>query len=278
MIPVLDNAAMREADRITIRELGVPSMVLVERAAEAVSETLLARFPDVGVVHIACGPGNNGGDGLAAARQLRCRGVSVEVALLVDPAALKGDAARQLELARAYGVPVSVCATEELGVFAAALACSEVVVDALFGTGLDRPLDGRWHDVVDLINACGRPVVAVDIPSGLSGSSAAIVGPTVQASVTVTFAAAKVAHVLPPACWSCGEVAVGEIGIPPWVLDRQAAFGMIEAADVAGWLPERPPEAQVWSPSPRRRAPSRRFRRRCRRRWLMLSRKIPKAS
>ncbi|MGE5236913.1 MAG: NAD(P)H-hydrate dehydratase [Acidobacteriota bacterium] len=243
MIPVLDNAAMREADRITIRELGMPSMVLMERAAEAVSETVVDRFPEVGAVLIACGPGNNGGDGLAAARQLRCRGVAVEVALLVEPGTLKGDAARQLALARAYGVPVSECAGIGLETFSAMVTSCDVVVDALFGTGLDRPLDGRWQTIVEVINAAGRPVVAVDVPSGLSGSSAAIPGPAIEASVTVTFAAAKLAHALPPACWSCGEVAVGEIGIPPWVIEDQATLGMIEAADVAGWLPRRAPDA-----------------------------------
>jgi hydroxyethylthiazole kinase-like uncharacterized protein yjeF len=114
-----------------------------------------------------------------------------------------------------------------------------VVVDALFGTGLDRPLKGRWAEAVRMLNAAGVPVVAVDMPSGLQGSSSETVGATVEASVTVTFAAPKLAHVLPPACWRCGEVAVAEIGIPPWVVEEQARLGLVESEDVAGWLPKR---------------------------------------
>jgi ADP-dependent NAD(P)H-hydrate dehydratase / NAD(P)H-hydrate epimerase len=242
MIPVLDNAGMREADRITIEELGLPSLVLMEAAAGAVTEVVVERFAQLGRVVVLCGPGNNGGDGLAVARQLRCRGIDVDAGLLVAPGALKDDAARQLELAHAFGVPVRECAGD-LQAFDAVLAGSDVIVDALFGTGLDRPLSAAWVEVVRRINGRGVPVVAVDIPSGLAGGTAAVSGEAVEAAVTVTFAAPKVAHVLPPACWRCGEVAVGEIGIPPWVLDGQASLGLLEAEDVAGWLPRRPVDA-----------------------------------
>ena len=242
MIPVLDNAGMREADRVTIEELGLPGLVLMEAAASAVTEVVVERYAELGRVLVLCGPGNNGGDGLAAARQLRCRGIEVEVCLLVAPGALKGDAAKQLGLAHAFGVPVRECAGD-LHALDAALADAAVLVDALFGTGLDRPLARAWGEVVRRINGRNVPVVAVDIPSGLSGSSAVLPGEAVEAAVTVTFAAPKVAHVLPPACWRCGEVAVGEIGIPPWVLDSRSSLGMIEAIDVAGWLPRRPVDA-----------------------------------
>jgi NAD(P)H-hydrate epimerase len=243
MIPVLDSAAMREADRVTIDELGVPGLVLMESAAAAVADVVAERFPGAGRVVVACGPGNNGGDGLAMARLLRCRGFDVAVGMLVARRALKGDAASQLELARRFGVPVSDCSRGGTARLAELLAGADVVVDALFGTGLDRPLTGRWAEAVDLVDRAGRPVVAVDIPSGLFGSSAGVAGPSVRADVTVTFAAPKVAHVLPPACWRCGEVAVAAIGIPPWVVDGHASLGFVEAEDVAGWLPRRGPDA-----------------------------------
>ena len=243
MIPVLDSAAMREADRVTIDELGVPGLVLMESAAAAVADVVAERFPAAGRVVVACGPGNNGGDGLAMARLLRCRGFDVAVGMLVARRALKGDAASQLELARRFGVPVSDCSRDGTARLAGLLAGADVVVDALFGTGLDRPLTGRWAEAVDLVNRAGRPVVAVDIPSGLFGSSAGVAGPSVRADVTVTFAAPKVAHVLPPACWRCGEVAVAAIGIPSWVVDGHASLGFVEAEDVAGWLPRRGPDA-----------------------------------
>ncbi len=243
MIPVLDSAAMREADRVTIGELGVPSLVLMESAAAAVADVVAERFPEASRVVAVCGPGNNGGDGLAMARQLRCRGFDAVVGILVARRALKGDAESQLELAGRFGVPVTDCSRNGGERLAELMAGADVVVDALFGTGLDRPLTGRWADAVRLVNGAGKPVVAVDIPSGLLGSSAGADGPSVRADVTVTFAAPKVAHVLPPACWRCGEVAVAAIGIPPWVVDARACLGLLEAADVAGWLPRRGPDA-----------------------------------
>jgi hydroxyethylthiazole kinase-like uncharacterized protein yjeF len=242
MIPVLDASQMREADRVTIRELGLPGMVLMEAAAGAVTEVVAERFGDARRVVLACGPGNNGGDGLAAARQLRCRGFSVEVALLVAEAELKGDAASQLALARAFGVRVHKCASGTARL-AGLLSEASVIVDALFGTGLDRPLEGRWARVVEMLNGTGVPIVAVDIPSGLWGSSGQVGGAAVNAAVSVTFAAPKVAHVLPPACWLCGEVAVAEIGIPPWVVQEQARLGLVEGEDVASWLPHRAVDA-----------------------------------
>jgi hydroxyethylthiazole kinase-like uncharacterized protein yjeF len=238
MIPVLDSSQMREADRVTIRKLGLPSLVLMESAAGAVTEVIAERFAEARRVVVACGPGNNGGDGLAVARQLRCRGFSVDAALLVAESDLKGDAATQLQLARSFEVPVHRYASNPSRL-AGLLHGAGVVVDALFGTGLDRPLKGRWAEAVRMLNAAGVPVVAVDMPSGLQGSSSETVGATVEASVTVTFAAPKLAHVLPPACWRCGEVAVAEIGIPPWVVEEQARLGLVESEDVAGWLPKR---------------------------------------
>ncbi len=242
MIAVLDASQMRESDRVTINELGLPSLVLMEAAAGAVTEVVAQRFADARRVVIACGPGNNGGDGLAVARQLRCRGFSVEAALLVVEGELRGDAAEQLRLARAFGVPLHECGLQTAR-FAELLPGADVIIDAMFGTGLDRPLEGRWAEAVRLINGSHARVVAVDIPSGLQGSSSAVTGETVKAAVTVTFAAPKVPHVLPPACWRCGEVAVADIGIPPWVIEEQARLGVVEAEDVAGWLPWRAVDA-----------------------------------
>lgn len=242
MIPVLDNAGMREADRITIDELGVPSLVLMELAAACVTDVILEKFAGTPRVLVACGPGNNGGDGLAVARQLRCRGWAAEVALLVDEAVLKGDAAKQLELARAFGAPIHDC-RGGLDRLQDLLSDCDVVVDALFGTGLDRALSDRWLAAIQVLDASGRPIIAVDLPSGLSGSSAAVLSDCVHAAVTVTFGAPKVAHALPPACRCCGEVAVGDIGIPPWVIEAQARLALLEADDVAAWLPQRSTDA-----------------------------------
>lgn len=247
MIPIVDTAGMREADRVTITELGLPGLVLMELAAAAVTDLVAERFADAGRVLVVCGPGNNGGDGLAVARQLRNRGHLAEAVLLADPAQLRGDAAVQLALARSFGVPVHECAEGPLDELARLLADGRLVVDALFGTGLERALEGRWQAAVELVDGAGWPVVAVDIPSGLSGSAGAIPGPAVRANVTVTFGTPKLAHVLPPACERCGEVAVADIGIPPWVLERQAVASLLEQDDIAAWLPVRERDAHKGS-------------------------------
>lgn len=243
MIPILDNAGMRNADRSTIEGLGVPSMVLMESAAWAVTEAILERFDRLGRIVVVCGRGNNGGDGLAAARQLRARGADVETILIASDDALSDDAGSQLELARRFGVPVSVCGSSGLGELEERLRDAGLIVDALLGTGLDRPLAGRIGDAVELINATPVPIVAVDIPTGLSGSASSLPGTSVQATLTVTFAAPKLAHILPPSCWRCGEVAVADIGIPPWVLEEHAELHLVERADVAAWLPRRARDA-----------------------------------
>jgi len=243
MIPVLDSGGMREADRMTIGELGLQGLVLMESAAWAVTEVVAGRFPDAGKVVVVCGPGNNGGDGLAVARQLHGGGREVVVGLAAVRRELKGDAAVQLELARRFGVRIVECARSTGERLAELLGGADVVVDALFGTGLDRPLTGRWARAVRAINDGGAPVVAVDIPSGLQGASGAVPEDAVAAEVTVTFGAPKLAHVLPPACWRCGEVAVADIGIPHWAIARQAKVGLLEAGDVRRWLPVRPPDS-----------------------------------
>ncbi len=239
MIPVLTSEQMKEADRTTIEDLGVDSLVLMEMAAAAVTDAVVEHFSAAHRVVVVCGPGNNGGDGLAVARQLRCRTFDAEVVLAVDEGTLGGDARRQLELARSFGVPVR-SGTDAV---AERVAAADVVVDAVFGTGLDRPPEGDLAEVVRVVNRAVVPVVAVDMPSGLAGSRSEVPGEAVKADVTVTFAAPKVAHLLPPACWQCGEVVVGDIGIPPWVLDAVADLRLAEAADVARWLPDRAPDA-----------------------------------
>ncbi len=239
MIPVLTSDQMKEADRTTIEDLGVDGLVLMEMAAAAVTDAVVEHFSEAHRVVVVCGPGNNGGDGLAVARQLRCRTFDAEVVLAVDEERLRGDAARQLELARSFGVPVR----SGIEAVAERVPEADVVVDAVFGTGLDRPPEGVLAEAIGLVNRAVVPVVAVDMPSGLAGARSQVPGEAVRADVTVTFAAPKVAHVLPPACWECGEVVVGDIGIPPWVLESVADLRLAEASDVARWLPDRAPDA-----------------------------------
>jgi len=216
---VLDVAGMYAADRAAM-EAGVPGPVLMERAGRAVAgaamELLNGRR---GPVLVLCGPGNNGGDGFVAARVLAGRGCQVEVALLGAREMLGGDAALA-----AAGWAGAVTALgdmdgEEPGRF-------PVVIDALFGAGLDRPLAGAAAAVVTALNEARRrglaKVVAVDVPSGVHGDSGQPPGGgvAVEADVTVTFFRAKPAHLLFPGRALCGEVRVADIGIPEAVLER----------------------------------------------------------
>ena len=245
MLPVLDNDRMREADRHTIEDLGVPGMVLMENAATGVVDALRERFPAARSVLVLCGPGNNGGDGLAAARHLANGGHSVEVLVLGDEGRLSPDAAANLRLARAFGVPVEVLSGDDLAPLERALAPDppDLVLDAMLGTGLDRALSGRLAEVAARIAGSGVPVLAVDVPTGLNGSSSQVPGPAITAQLTVTFAALKRCHVLPPAALSCGEVAVVDIGIPPAALEAGCDLWWVEAEDAAFMLPERAPNA-----------------------------------
>jgi hydroxyethylthiazole kinase-like uncharacterized protein yjeF len=241
MLPVLDNDAMRKADRHTIEDLGVPGIVLMENAATGVVDALRDRFPDAASVLVVCGPGNTGGDGLAVARHLRNGGHRVHVLLLGAEDRLSPDAATNLGLARAYGVAVEVVDSDDLGPLTTVLNGDppDLVVDAMLGTGLDRPLGGRFAAAADILSAADVPVLAVDVPTGLSGASSEVPGPAVAADLTVTLAALKRCHVLPPAAMACGEVAVVDIGIPPSALEAGCDLWWVEADDIALMLPVR---------------------------------------
>ena len=236
---VLTAAESRAADRRAIEELGVAPLVLMENAALGVADALGERFPGVRRVALLCGPGNNGGDGFALARQLATRGYEVEVRLARFGRELSGDCARQRTIVEALGLPVSEVAAGEIAGEAAHLAAAELVVDALFGTGLDRALDGEFGALVAALEAAGRPVLAVDLPSGLDADAAAPIGPAARAHLTVTFGALKPAHVLPPACDWCGEVVVADLGVPSEADEGPGALHLLVGEELAGALAPR---------------------------------------
>lgn len=244
-VRVLTPEAMREVDRRAVEEAGIPGLVLMENAALGVVEAIADLYPDAEEVAIFCGPGNNGGDGLAVARHLDVRGYEVTVWLAAGGRELAGDAAAQLRVCRYQGIEVLDLDEEALAMAAAEAAVADLAVDALFGTGLGRPLDGLFAAVVDLLNDLPVPVLAVDLPSGLAGGRAEPIGPHVVADATVTFAAPKPAHVLSPAAGSCGELVVADLGIPPSLVDdAEEADGplhLLRGPEVAAWLPGREP-------------------------------------
>lgn len=209
MNELLTTSEAGEADRLAA-EAGVPTLDLMERAGKAVAEAALDMVwgPDRRVA-VLCGPGNNGGDGFVAARYLRDKGWDVRLFLLGDKEALRGDAA---EMARRWPLPIRPATPD-------ALQSMHLVVDALFGAGLSRPLGGEAAEMVRAVNASGLPVLAVDVPSGLDGTTGEIRGVAIQARRTVTFFRKKPGHVLMPGRHLCGETILADIGIPERVLD-----------------------------------------------------------
>lgn len=207
-----DNAAlltvadMAEADRLVIAG-GVPGLALMEAAGAAVAK-VVQRFYPAGPVLVLCGPGNNGGDGFVAARLLAEAGRDVLVALHGQRTSMKGDAA--VMAGRWSGLVLDLQAVRP--------ADAAVIVDALFGAGLGRPLTGAARALVEAVNASGRPVVAVDLPSGLHGDDGQVSGSAIRAADTVTFFCAKPGHLLLPGRQLCGRLHVADIGIPAAVL------------------------------------------------------------
>jgi len=208
MIELLTTAEMAEADRLAIAG-GLAGIDLMEEAGRAVAEAVAARHPRGSTAVVVVGPGNNGGDGFVAARLLAERGFRVRVALVGERSRVKGDAARA---ATKWSGPTAPADP------AGFLDGTDVVVDALFGAGLDRPVEGLARALIEGMNAQSAPIVAVDLPSGINGTSGAVMGAAVNAAQTVTFFRRKPGHLLIPGRLHCGEVRVADIGIPVGVL------------------------------------------------------------
>ena len=213
MIEALSTAEMGEADRLTIAG-GVPGIELMDNAGRAVAEVAARYKAPGGRVVVVAGPGNNGGDGFVAARVLGERGYQVQVLLVGEAGRLKGDAALA---AKRWTGPV-------MSAQPSGLDGAEIIIDALFGAGLDRPIDGPARAMIDAMNAQSgaTPIIAVDLPSGINGTSGAVMGAAVRATATVTFFRKKPAHLLLPGRLHCGETSVADIGIPQSVLTRIA--------------------------------------------------------
>lgn len=240
MLELLTSAEMAEADRLTTAS-GVPSIDLMEEAGRAVADaaaTLLQDRHQGRRVVIVVGPGNNGGDGFVAARHLVDRGFSVRVSFVGDKARLKGDAAL---VAGRWTGPVEAASPTSL-------TDCDIVIDALFGAGLDREVEGLPRAMIEAMNAAGAPVIAVDLPSGVNGTTGAVMGVAVNAAHTVTFFRRKIGHLLLPGRLHCGAIHVADIGIPASVLAaiKPSAF-MNRPALWSGVFPRPRPEGHKYS-------------------------------
>ncbi|RMG12599.1 MAG: NAD(P)H-hydrate dehydratase, partial [Deltaproteobacteria bacterium] len=243
---MLTGEEMRLCDRSAIERFGVPGVALMETAGRAVADAALEalRAGDGRRVALFCGPGNNGGDGYVAARYLRAAGCEVEVLLTGPPERVTGDAKVFLEVLRRMEVELTVAAET---VPVVDLRAGDVVVDALLGTGLSRPVEGPVRALIDYANELGRrgvTVVAVDLPSGLSADTGQVLGAAVRADRTVTFGYPKRGLLLHPGAALAGRWEVVDIGLPPQV---EEVLGppceLLTPEGVAGLRPRRPPDA-----------------------------------
>ena len=213
---------MREADRRTIEEIGIPSLVLMENAGRQVVTAIEAMYSDLAdrQVAVLCGRGNNGGDGFVVARTLLQRGVDVSVFLFGSVSEVRGDARTNLEILGRLGLTaVEIADSQAWELHFSEISDCTLIVDAIFGTGLNAPLAGLMETVVADVNASGIPVVAIDLPSGLSADSADPIGDSIEARLTVTLAAPKLPLVLPPAETRAGDIVIADIGIPSEILN-----------------------------------------------------------
>lgn len=237
---------MRKIDQRAIEQFGIPGIVLMENAAlkvvEVVERVYCLKNRDRVIVLV--GAGNNGGDGLAVARHLFFRSIEVEVFLLAPEDAVSGDAKVNLDVAKKLGLSLSLVQDEDdILRLEQRLKSATLVVDAIFGTGLSRPVEGIFAQVIELVNRVAVPVVAVDIPSGINGADGHVMGIAIRASHTVTFGYPKRGHLLYPGRKYRGELHVVPIGLP---LDSAQSVGVqaftLDVNEAAGMLKERPAE------------------------------------
>jgi NAD(P)H-hydrate epimerase len=234
---------MRRVDQRAIRELGIPGATLMENAGRGAAACIQAALPGLGLprrgarVAIVCGKGGNGGDGFVVARWLKRGGHRVQVFLLARPAELRGDPALKLREMERRGIRARIVEDEDT--LARALPGAQLVVDAMLGTGARGAPSALMARAIEHVNASGRPVVALDVPSGLPADGEPWEGPVIRAALTPTFAGLKRALVSGPGVELAGRVVLVDIGVPAVERDRGMTTFVLEPADVARHLPRR---------------------------------------
>jgi NAD(P)H-hydrate epimerase len=226
---------MKEMDRLTIQDLGVPGTVLMENAARGAARGFLEHFdpPEGSQVVILCGRGNNGGDGYVMARYLHGAGMKVTVVVLSELGKIAGDARVNLEIIRRLGLEIlEVPGTVDWEGHAGLLKHSHYLVDGILGTGLNAEVKGFYRQVIEEVNGMGKPVMAVDIPSGLNADTGQVMGAAVRADLTVTFGFPKLGQLVFPGAELVGRLIRVDIGIPREVTDQvPARYHLLEPED-----------------------------------------------
>lgn len=234
---------MKSLDRRATTEFGIPSLLLMENAARGLVDTIEAAYGLLRrkTIVILAGRGNNGGDGLAAARHLRMRGAEVEIYLLSPAEKVGGDAKSSLDIWIRSGGALAVVGAFKWPRLAAALSESDLIIDALLGTGLSHPVTGEYAKGIDLINRSGKTVVAVDIPSGISADTGEKLGAAVKAHLTATMALPKRGHFIQAGLEHRGKLRIVDIGFPPALIDSaEIKTELITSEMLKGLPPPRP--------------------------------------
>jgi len=244
-------AEMQQMDGETIQSFGIPGRVLMENAGRGAARFLLESFEGLqdAYLGVLASRGNNGGDGFVVARYAAQRGIDVVVYLLADAERVTGDARANLELLNPLSIPVvEIPDDSSLAAHTADMAQHDVWVDAVFGTGLGADIRGHYREAINVLNEFQRPVLAIDIPSGVNADNGQVCGTCVQAAATATFAYPKIGHVVYPGAQYTGHLKVVEIGIPPHIAEAVAPRQRLtSAAEVAVDLVRRKPDAHKGS-------------------------------
>ncbi len=239
---VVTAQEMRQIDQQTIEEIGISGAVLMEHAGTAVVRTIRQHFPECQRIAVIVGKGNNGGDGLVVARQLALAGQPIQIFLVSPPESFAGDALTNLQIAQNLDLSMaSILSEEELEAAKSQIASSDLIVDSIFGTGLRGGVGGFIGEVIDFINKMGKPVVAIDLPSGLSADTGIAEGACIEGTHTVTIGLPKRGNLIHPGATFTGTLEVADIGFPPSVIDAQSIqINWTQSSDAAQLLPPRP--------------------------------------
>ncbi len=235
---LVTSQQMRDIDHTAIEEYGIAGTVLMENAGRAVADAAEEMVEGFGHVLVVCGRGNNGGDGFVAARHLHNRGISAEVFLLAEAGELSGDAATNCRIAQKMGLPI--VENPDTEALEAAVDSADIVIDAILGIGISGEVHGAAQSGIETINQSLALVLAVDIPSGVSSDTGAVLGEAVEADRTLTFGLPKIGHYCYPGRDLCGEIEVVDISLPRELLTTDAlTTNLTEAVDAWLMLPHR---------------------------------------
>jgi len=238
----MSREQIRHYDEVAINDYGIDGIVLMENAGRGASKIILDDYgTKLNKVSIVAGTGNNGGDGFVVARHLSNNEIPVKVFVIGEKEKIKGDAKKNFEIILKMGIPVvEIKSKDDVQILSSSLSQSSLIIDALFGTGLDREISGFFREVIEIMNSAGVDIVSLDMPSGLDANTGLPLGICVKAKKTITFAFLKRGILVYPGAEYCGEVSVVDIGAPLEVVKKTGFDGKtIEGVDLRRWIKPR---------------------------------------